>query len=291
MIFSPKDKWEEAYIKNLRNADFLAWGDEEAFYRYPKHNFIYDKYLLSKTTKTLKVWDLEKEIPNKYPVYVKPKTNFFGLGKDSYVAFSKDEIEDVTGLIAQEFAEGTHYSTDFVLDRGKVIDCWTFVGHKNFYNDFTLWESVPFPDSIRQYVENLLHDYTGICNFESINGKIIEGHLRGSLQFFDICGGLLEQMPKFIDKGTYTPVKFKNSYSKVLRTRHDGYVTIKKLPRKPKSVASLQLAHESKLKLSTCDPSSFRKRFAVINGFNLKDIENYAISLRGNIFISRTKNG
>lgn len=287
-FLNPKDTWEENYIKNLRNANLLAWDDSEAFYRYPKYSHIYDKFLLSKLTGNSRVWDLEALIDLnsiKYPVFVKPKMNLFGLGKDSYAAFSFDEIEDTNGMIAQELFKGTHYSTDYVLHNGKVIDSFTFIGHKNFYNDFILWESNPFPDKIKNKVEDVLPDYTGIANFESIDGHIIEGHLRGSLQFFDICGDLLGQMPAYYKDGSYNKVKFIKSYSKVLRTRRDGYLKVKSLPKKLPNITSIQLTYDPSVKLSTTDPSGFKKRYCVINGTCLSEINNYATLLKDRIFI------
>lgn len=280
-----KDFWEEQFIQNLRNNHVVAWGDSDAFYRNPKYCHVYDKLWLGKTYSKLKTWDLEKEMPDQFPVYVKPRHNFYGLSKDSYVADSLEEIEDIDKMIAQEMAIGTHYSTDYVINRGSIVDSWTFIGHKNFYNDFILWESHPFPDQIRQTIRKILPFYTGICNVESIDGKIIEMHLRGSLQFYDICGGLLEQMPEFMLNGKYKKTGFEKTYSKVLRTRHDGYVTAKKLPEKPSMVRSLQLCTTKGEKLSVDDPGSYRRRFAVINGTDLKAIENYATMLRGNIFV------
>jgi len=279
-----KDSWEENFIINLKDADLVPWGDNDAFYRYPKYSHIYDKYLLTKVINSLKVWDLEKEIPTKFPVIVKPKVNLFGLGKNSYVADNVEEIEDCEGLVAQEFVEGTHYSTDFVLDRGKIIDSFTFIGNKNYYGDFILWESIPFSDKIKNNVEDVLPDFTGICNFESIDGNIIEGHLRGSLQFFDICGGMLEQMPKYFKSGDYTPVKFEKTYSKVLRTRHDGLLVVNNIPKKVQHIRSVQLCFEKNTPLSATDPNSFRKRYCVVNSDNVNQMERYSEELRNNVY-------
>lgn len=280
-----KDKWEEQYIQNLRNNHVVAWGDADAFFRNPRFCHVYDKLWLGKTHSGLKTWDLENEIPDRFPVIVKPKHNFDGLSKDCYVADALEEIEDVDKMIAQEMAQGTHYSTDYILKGGNIIDSWTFVGHKNFYNDFILWESHPFPDKIRTKIQKILPFYNGVCNVESIDGRIIEMHLRGSLQFYDICGGLLKQLPEYMLKGIYTPTKYEKTYSKVLRTRHDGYVTVKNLPEKPLAVRSLQLCSTPGDKLSEDDPGAYRRRFAVINGTNLTEIEQYARLLRGSISI------
>jgi len=280
-MISNLDKWEAKYIQNLKDKESIAWDDEEAYLRYPKWNFIYDKQILSNMAiNTPKTWDLTLETPTTYPVYVKPRTNFYGLGKDSYVACSWDEIEDPLNSIAQQFLEGTHYSTDYVLKDGQIIDSWTFIGHKSFYNDFTLWESYPFPDAIRGDVEDLLWGYTGIANFESIGGVIIEGHLRGSLQFYDISGGMLSKMPQFVNTGTYSPGKFKKTYSKVLRTKHSGKIEFSRVPYKPKGVTSVQLCYEPGVPLNVTDPGAFRHRYAVINGTNKKIIDSYAKNLR-----------
>lgn len=284
-----KDLWEENYIKNLKDSHLVPWGDSDAFLRNPSYSHIYDKLLLSKLTNTIKVWDLEKEIPNIYPVMVKPRMNLFGLSKGSYVADSEEEIEDIKDMIAQEFANGVHYSTDYILSGGKIVASFTFVGDKNFYNDFVMWRSVPFPDKISNYVEDVLKGYTGIANFESIDGKIIEGHLRGSLQFYDICGKLLDKMPEFIKTGNLDKIKFEQTYSKVLRTRHDGYVKVRTLPKLKQGIRSVQLCFDKNIKLSETDPGSHRKRYCVINGTDLGKIEQYAKSLKGSLFITKER--
>jgi len=270
------DQWELQYIKNLPGADLLPWDDETAYHAFPKWNWVYDKFLLSKHT-GVTTWDLGQDAPSLFPVFCKPRFNFDGLSKGAYIASSIDEIEDFDGYIAQEHILGMQYTTDYVLSKGKVIDQFTFMTHTNNYGEIKCFSSTPFTDSnVTKKVEEILKDYTGVCNVESINGKVIELHLRPSLQFADICGGFIAKLPRFIETGRTTATKFEQTYSRVFRTRHDGVPEVLKLPSPPPEVRSVQLAWEEGCKLSESDPSLFRKRYLIINGTDLQKIEEFS---------------
>lgn len=101
-------------------------------------------------------------------------------------------------------------------------------------------------------------------------------HLRPSLQFYDISGGFLEQMPDFVTKGLVPKVNFEQTYSRVFRTRHDGYVSKAHIPpQKPSGVRSIQLCWNDGQKLSETDSGLIRHRYTVVNGNDLTEIENY----------------
>lgn len=280
-MYLTKDPWEEQYIKNLKNSDVLSWGDSEAYDRYPKLNWIYDKYLLLKTLGQ-PVWDLEKEIPNKYPVIVKPRKNLFGLGKDCYFASFPSQIEKVVGMIAQPILTGQHISTDYVLINGKIGGMTSFIGYKDEYKEFYLWERTPYTAKINHIIQNLFKEHTGVVNVETIGGKLIEAHIRPSLQFFDIDGGLQSQLPKVVLERKFERPKWYSSYSYVARTLHKGKINVKNIPNKPKSIKSVQIAYDG-TSLSSTDPSAFRKRYAIINGTDLTQIEKYVNLLKRNI--------
>lgn len=271
------DPWERQYIDNLKDTDQLAWDDFTAWNRYPKYSWVYDKEALAKFTGLL-TYDLEKEIPDSayYPYIVKPRTNFTGLSKDAYVVDSEDEIEDWEGMIAQKFIEGHQGTADLILLDGVILDKFAFTTHKNFYGEIKLFESNPFlPLSVADTIRKLFGGYTGVVNVEYIEGKVIEIHLRPSLQFYDICGGLIEQLPKFIKEGKWEKVKFSKTYSKIYRTKHDGFPEVKSLPQKPKGVSSVQFCWEDGKKISESDPSIGRNRYMVVNGTSLEDIQNF----------------
>lgn len=270
------DQWEANYIKQLKNYDVMAWGDEEAKLRYPKHSWVYNKFLLAKHT-NVETFDLEKEMPDVFPVVVKPIENLFGLSKGCYVAESPEEIEDFAGYMAQRYLFGTQFSSDLILANGKIQGHYTFITHKSKYDEITCFISNPFlSGDVRRKVEQILYDYTGVVNVEYIDDDIIEMHLRPSLQFYDICGKFIQQMPEFIKNGVIPKVKFEQTYSRVFRTRFDGIVKKVIIPEnKPNEIRSIQFCWEDKYKLSETDPSMFRKRFMVINGTDLPTINNY----------------
>ena len=276
-MFNP-DTWEAKYIANLKNKDLLAWDDEEAFHRYPKYNWVYDKLYLAHLT-GVKAWDLETEMPDEYPVIVKPKTNFTGLSKDCYIADRPHEIEDHVGFIAQRVIKGQQYTADMYVKDGRVIEMYPFMTERNSYGEIIGFTTSPirFDTTIKNQIEPIMKDYNGIINVEWINETIIEIHLRPSLQFFDICGGFIEAMPQFMEDGKPPSYTFEKTYSLVYRTRHDGKVTDFKLPlNKPDEIRSIQLAWEDDKPLSITDPSLFRKRYMIINGTNRDIINNFA---------------
>lgn len=288
------DLWEYSYIKNLPNSHLVCWDDTTAKFMNPKHSWVYNKLFLAKKVSDLsrsnfkisnkakvETWDLSKEFPNLYPVVVKPIENLEGLSKNVYVASSFDEIEDFNGFIAQECLNGIQYTTDMLINKGEIVDYFSFITEKNFYGEIKLFYSTPFlSKTVRQVVQCILKGYSGVCNVEYIDDKIIEMHLRPSLQFYDISGGFLSRLPEFYKSGSYQKSKFEQTYSRVFRTRFDGNPEVLKLPSQPKEIRSVQFTWEDGYRLSETDPSLFRKRYMVINGIDLSVIENYAKEIK-----------
>lgn len=272
------DSWEAKYIENLKDRELLAWSDFEAWRRYPKYSWVYDKQALASFTK-LPTFDLEREIPDNafYPYIVKPRTNFDGLSKDCYVVDSEDEIEDHQGMIAQEFMHGHQGTSDIVLLNGTILDSFTFTTHTNYYGEIKLFESNPFlPLPVASLVRKLFSGYTGVVNVEYIEGTVFEIHLRPSLQFYDICGGFIEQLPNFMKTKKWDKIKYERTFSRIYRTKHNGEPEVKAMPPKIDEIRSIQFCWEKGKKLSETDPSLGKNRYMVINGTNLQAIENYA---------------
>lgn len=270
------EPWEWQFIEDLKDKELMAWCDEEAINMYPKHSWVYDKQLLSNSA-GLTCHDLEKELPKHFPVIVKPRQNLDGLSKDCYVATSEDEIEDFKGFIAQELVQGPQFSADFICIDGQVKCFFAFQAHKSAYGEIKLFSATPFFSAlVQQDIARILKGYTGAGNVEFIGNKIIELHLRPSLQFYDICGGFISKMPEFIRTGNLPSFRFERTFSRVYRTRFDGCPEALKIPsKKPLTVRSVQLAWKEGQKLSQTDMSLFRRRYLVINGTDLDDIEDY----------------
>lgn len=281
------EPWEFQYIQHHPLKDYIAWNDFEAWQRYPKHSWVYDKQALATFTH-IPTYDLERELPDPafYPYVIKPRTNFDGLSKNMYIASSEEEIEHFEGMIAQKYLTGHQGTADVIMQNGVVRDTFAFTTHKNMYGEIVLFSSNPFfPVQVRLTLEKILRDYTGILNVEYIESDIIEIHLRPSLQFYDICNGFIDRGLEFVKSGKYEQTPFVQSYSKIYRTRLEGTPYVKNLPDKPKNISSLQLCWEDDKKLIETDPSLGASRYLVINGFNLQDILKFGKLLKGHIFI------
>lgn len=276
-MLSQLDSWEAKYIQSLKDSDLLAWDDYSAWHRYPKYSWVYDKQALAKFT-GVPTYDLETEIPDNihYPCVIKPRTNFTGLSKNMYIADSEDEIEDWQGMIAQQYLEGHQGTADVVFIDGVFKDSFAFTTHKNFYGEIKLFESNPFiPLQVVNKLRELFHGYTGVVNVEYINSDIIEIHLRPSLQFYDICGGFIEQLPTMMKTKKWQKIKHIKTYSRIYRTKHNGTPKVKTLPEKPEAVTSIQFCWEDGKDLRETDPSLGRNRYMVINGTDLQEIEKF----------------
>lgn len=271
------DPWEYELISDLDDLELVAWTDEEALSRYPEYKWLYDKYELSNRLDSLRSWDLEKEEPDEYPVIIKPKINLLGMGMGARkIDRAKQLPSDRTGLMAQKFAKGLHFSTDYIVRDKKVIDSRTFLCKKN---DLVFWcfESVGyFNKSIIDFIESLRFDH-GVINVESIDKYIIEVHLRPSVQFADIDGGLVRQIPRFMKTGEWDKTRYVTSYSRVYRQPDNAIVSLTApLPWKPLTVKSVQKTWLENKPLGACVQDEFSFRYLVINGTDIADIEAYA---------------
>lgn len=271
------DPWEYQYIKNHPKKNRIVWDDVNAYKLYKELRWVYDKCIVNNKFNKHKAVKLETELPKKYPVLVKPITNLYGLSIGAYKANSKSEIKDVQGMVAQPFYEGNHISTDYVVFNGMILDWFSFIGHKDKNGSFYLWES---SDEYNPMAHKAISDinFTGIMNVESIGNNIIEIHLRPSLQFFDICGGLIEnyldheQNPNILN---YNPSRYEKTYSMVWRQDFDCQYEIPDVGNLPNGVRSVQWCFYEGEKLSYSEQDEFSYRVFVINGNNLKNIIKY----------------
>jgi hypothetical protein len=282
------DDWERKYIQNLPDYDLVAWSDTEAFHRYPNYNIVYNKLILSKHHTLIDTYDLEAgKRPTLYPCIIKPIVNLFGMSQGTYIASAEEEIEDTKGYMAQNLLLGKHYSTEFVIQNGKIIDEFNFLCNKNFYGSFILFESTKTMDrmhmlQVKNKVEELLKGFTGPICVEHINGNIFDFHLRPGVQFYDILEPMMSQYPKLM-QGNYTPVPFKKCFSAVYRTRYNSIFNVKQIPQqKAQGVSSVQLCFTSGKPLSKEVQDEYSYRYMVVNGFDLIAVRNHGKYIRNN---------
>lgn len=175
--------------------------DCEAYTLYPQYNWVYNKLELYK--------NLGYEVhphgvtPTKFPVVSKPITNLYGLSVGTRILHDWSEDYYEPGHIWMAYYSGYHYSTDYVVIRGVVVN-WkaTMLAYKDRLDSFTGFRIGTLPDLLHKhnvhYIKQNLASYTGILNIEQIGSKILEVHLRMSAQFIDLFGGdsYLEQVSK-----------------------------------------------------------------------------------------------
>ena len=274
------DPWEYKYIKHNPNQLLIAWDDSTAYRRYQRARWIYNKYYVSKRYNKHKCYDLDKEFPRRYPVMVKPKINLTGLSKGAYKANNRKELIKTKGMIAQKFYKGTQYTTDICIYKGEIVDYFTFITHKDNQGSIICFEST---QNTPYKVLDIAKDCglkNVIINIETINNNIIEMHLRPSLQFYDICGGMIEgylkQLAENVPVSQYQKCKYEKTFSYVLRRSTDIKPSWLSKVLIPTGVRSVQLCYEKGKYLSEYDQDEFSYRFACINGDNFKEILTFA---------------
>lgn len=269
------DLWQMVYLTKIKNYNKVAWVDSQAKRAFPEYQWVFDRYEIIKKFSNHKVFDLDIEKPSFYPVFVKPKDNELGLGVGARLVTKESDLPKEKGFIAQTYYQGLHLSTDFVVKDSKVIDYFTFIGHKDKDGSFWLWESTDrCNDNSLKAVESL-NLKLGVVNVESVGGEIIEMHMRPSPQFHDISGGLLYNLPHFYQTGEWKNVEFEKTYSMVYRTREDYFIHLKKEIPIINGVRSYQKTWIPGKSLSQTEQDEFSFRFLIINGTSLEKIEKF----------------
>jgi len=198
---------------NLTKAE-LCWSagldipvrDVEAWVKYPKHRWIYNKLELALA---LGIAAAPMGVPpTSYPVMVKPIINLHGMGAMAEqvddAARHERALEQGAGRFWMTLFEGPHISLDIVLHQGRVMWYCAWQGYptRPWSGAFDYWETRPDYVLPRLGLLDHLHDFTGVVNVELIDNKPIEAHLRmgdlhlfGSVQLFRQIGQALEGNP------------------------------------------------------------------------------------------------
>lgn len=253
------DPWFKQYIDELRieEKQAIAWTDYEAVTRYPEYAWVYDKYMLN-CQLDQDVWldvnlGYDDEIPKN--IFVKPRVNLKGMGTGAYTSTRAEEAEEDNkgDFIIQPIYKGTHYSVDIIVNNGQIVDMFGFIAHKNDRGSFTYFESVEksnLPKCLNKAV-SLLNKYVGVINIECIGENVIEMHLRPSMDFYDISGGIIKQAINFVRYGLIIePISFEQTYCVVFRLRRDcrpftKASFIKATERPPTPIKSVQFCWEA----------------------------------------------
>ncbi len=187
------------------------------------------------------------------------------------------------GHMWMDLLKGDHVSTDCAVESGRMVWSRHATGVPWHGGMFKHWTIHADPrHSLNSYLGNWvarhMAGYTGMVNFETIGGTIIEAHLRFADQWCDLYGdGWVEALVTLYRDGVWNfrDDQRVDGYSVPLFTRHGNSfrhppANVRKQVLSIPGVRSLQVTfHETKsLEDHPMPPGGFR--LAIVNGTDLE---------------------
>lgn len=227
--FPGVDLWRWQYFQGIRcpRSVVVPVDDPAAWQLYPAYRRVYDKLFVCASQGI--PHGPHGVPPDRFPVFSKPIMNLHGMGAGGRVVRDRRDLEALftPGHMWMQLLRGRHISTDVALADGRprwwrhtigrplgggMFDFWTVLGRR-----------LPELEAYcAAWIRRHLRGFTGVVNFETIGGKIIECHLRMSEQWADLNGpGWLESVVELYASGRW---RFEDArqvgYSVVLFGRH-----------------------------------------------------------------------
>ena len=279
------DPWRMQYFEGVRCPEDVRISTEDAdsWQWYPAQRWIYDKLAVALSQ------GLEAAphgvMPRAFPVFSKPMINLRGMGAGSRTIASAAEYKEALagGHFWSTLLTGPHVSTDAALVGGEVRWWRHATGAIAEGGTFDHWhvhaESIPEVEEwCGAWARSHLAGYTGMANFETIGGRIIEAHLRFADQWPDLYGPFwVEALVRLYETGEWVfgDDDRRDGYSVVLfgphgpRYRHPPAALTAAVRQMP-DVSSVQITfHEDRdPSLHSMPPGGFR--LAIVNAFSLK---------------------
>jgi hypothetical protein len=195
MPFLGVDSWRWQYFEHQAVPDNLVIpiDDATAWQIFPRQRWVYNKLLICES-QGLPHGPHGTE-PGDFPVFSKPIYNMRGMGIGGRMIESAHSYEHSLepGHMWMPLLTGAHVSTDVALAAGRPRWWRHTTGHALGRGVFDFWtvHAEPRPELeayLADWIARCLADFTGIVNFETIGGRIIECHLRMSEQWLDLNG-------------------------------------------------------------------------------------------------------
>ncbi|MBM3559110.1 MAG: hypothetical protein FJX53_04340 [Alphaproteobacteria bacterium] len=274
------DPWRMQYFAGVPCPDdvLIPTEDGDAYMWFPRHRWIYNKLLIAES-QGLRAAPHGFE-PEAYPVFSKPIYNMRGMGAGTQLFRDRDDYlrGQQPGHMWMELLEGEHVSTDIAVLDGRPVWWRHVTGHAIGGGMFDHWivlaEHRPaIEDYCGDWIARNLAGYTGMLNFETIGGRIIEAHLRFSDQWPDLYGaGWVDAVVALYGRGYwhFADADRRDGWSVVLfgahgvRYRHPPADAVAELRRRP-GVTSIQVTfHEDRPpRAHSMPPGGFR--LAIVN--------------------------
>ncbi|MDX1402857.1 MAG: hypothetical protein R3245_13110 [Kiloniellales bacterium] len=279
------DPWRVQYFEGVPCPEDvkIPTEDGDAYIWYPKHRWIYNKLMVAESQGLVSA--PHGIDPPEFPIFSKPIFNMRGMGAGSRIFRTLKEYKygQRPGHMWMTLLNGEHVSSDVAIVDGKAR-WWRHstgipLGEGVF--DYWLVEAAPRPELeayCSKWVEENLSGYTGMANFETIGGTIIEAHLRFADQWPDLYGeGWVEALVSLYEDGDwfFRNDETRNGYSVVLfgahgiQYRHPPQDLVSELLQAPQ-VTSIQITfHEDRPPgAHSMPPGGFR--LAIVNGWDLE---------------------
>lgn len=274
------DFWHRPFFDKFtpQQTQAIAWSDYEAVIKYPRHAKVYDKaWLFRELNQQFWLEPPEKE------AFVKPRINLWGMGRGARV-HKPGNIYEEADLVFSPALSGRHLSTDLLLEAGRLKAAVIFQGiPRSSGFDYWVRRVESLPKKVLDVID-ILQDFTGLANVETVGGEVIEVHLRGSLQFFDISSHLFEcalGLRRHLSEA-------KPGFSLVVHSKKDGYPLLDRtLPPSPDSITSVQLGWEPGGLLSDEAQGLGSYVLGWVNGRNLQDCKQFGKILSKHIDVRR----
>ncbi|TMJ30194.1 MAG: hypothetical protein E6G96_09280 [Alphaproteobacteria bacterium] len=256
--------------------------DCDAWLWYPAYRWVYDKIAIAQSQ------GLEAAphgvMPSHFPVFSKPITNLRGMGVASRVLHSADDYAQwlTPGHMWMTQLHGRHVSSDTVIVEGEPRWWRHVTGAPSRDGTFDYWTvHAGAEGAIEQYctewIRKHLAAYTGILNVETIEGRMIEVHLRMSDQWPDLYGaGWVDAVIRLYHQRVweFADRDRRDGYSVVLFGRHgpsyrhpasSAIAQVRNMP----DISSVQITfHEDRSPARhAMPPGGFR--LAIVNAWNL----------------------
>lgn len=227
-----RDAWRLQYFSGVSCPDSvrIPTDDVDAWPWYPQHRWIYDKLKMAESQGM--ACGPHGVKPPSFPVFSKPVINLKGMGLDSRRIDTAEDLErhSTAGHFWMPLLEGEHVSTDCAVADGTVrwLRHATGLAWKDGMFRYWIIAAEAKPDlaaNLSSWVSRNMAGYTGMMNFETIGGRIIEAHLRFADQWPDIYGdGWVDALVRLYAEGHwhFPGEERRTGFSVPLFARHDG---------------------------------------------------------------------
>jgi len=189
------DPWRRQYFDNVAVPRTLGIPIDEssAWDLYPERRWIHNKLAIAASQNI--PHGPHGVMPRRYPVFSKPIFNMRGMGTGGRAIRSeRDYLRNLQpGHMWMRLLAGAHVSTDVALARGRPAWWRHCTGVPRGGGTFDYWavhaaRRPALERYLARWIAANLVGFSGIVNFETIGGRIIECHLRMADQWPDLNG-------------------------------------------------------------------------------------------------------